>query len=137
VVELVRQFLRHSVVGTIAFLIDFACMVAFVEVFHWRVMVATTVSFLISVVVSYEGSMRFVFTSDPERSRRREFTIYMVLSLIGLVLNTVCMYAGELILTAQGIDYEESIHYMLVKIIATMIVTVYNFWSRRRWIDAG
>ncbi|MBQ6395362.1 MAG: GtrA family protein, partial [Atopobiaceae bacterium] len=118
--ELVRQFLRHSVVGTIAFLIDFVCMVAFVELLHWRVMIATTVAFMISVVVSFWGSMRFVFTSDPERSRRREFFIYMVLSVFGIILNSICMYAGGLILSAEGIDYEQGVYYMVVKVIATM-----------------
>ena len=135
--DLLRQFMKHSVVGSIAFLVDFALLVATVETLGWGPLVASIFSYLVSVAVSYYGSMRFVFESRDDLSRRKEFAIYMVLSLIGLALNSICMWAGQEILRSQGIDWARGVYYMVVKVVATFIVTFYNFFSRRRWLDAS
>ena len=91
--DLIKQFLKHSVVGSVAFLVDL--------------------------------------------SRRKEFVVFMVLSLIGLMLNSLCMWVGQEILRSQGINWVEGVYYMVVKILATAIVTFYNFFSRRYWLDAS
>ena len=61
-------------------------------------------------------------------SRRREFAIFVVLSVIGLGLNNGCMWAGVEFL---------GIHYLIVKIGATFIVMVWNFVTRKIFLDAG
>lgn len=136
-VDLVRQFMKHSVVGMIAFAVDFAVMVALHEFLGVDPLIASAISFIVSVIVSYVGSMKWVFVARDDLSRRRQFVVYMVLSAIGLVLNSLCMMAGEWILDMQGIDWSDGIWYMVIKVLATFIVTFYNFFSRRRWLDAS
>lgn len=135
--ELIRQFVRHGIVGSVAFLVDFSLMVFFHEVLGWDPLVASAFSFVASVIVSYWGSMKWVFARRDDMSRRKEFVIYMVLSLIGLILNSLCMWIGQQALALRGIDWSDGIYYMVVKVVATFIVTFYNFFSRRRWLDAG
>ena len=55
-------------------------------------------------------------------------TIFVVLSVIGLGLNNGCMWAGVEFL---------GIHYLIVKIGATFIVMVWNFVTRKIFLDAG
>ena len=38
--------------------------------------------------------MRYVFTHKEGMSRRREFAIFVVLSVIGWAINNGCMWAG-------------------------------------------
>ena len=135
--DLVRQFLRHGVVGSVAFLVDFSVMVLLHETLGMDPLVASIISFTISVIVSYWGSMKWVFARRDDMSRRKEFAIYMVLSFIGLVLNSICMWIGQQLLLMRGIDWAHSNLYMVVKVLATFIVTFYNFFSCRRWLDAG
>ena len=56
---------------------------------------SATISFTVSVVFNYVASMRYVFTHKEGMSRRREFIIFVVLSVIGLIINNACMWAGR------------------------------------------
>ncbi len=134
--ELIKQFLKHGLVGSIAFLVDFSIMVCMHENLGVGPLIASAFSFTVSVIVSYWGSMKWVFSRRDDMTRRREFGIYMVLSALGLVLNSVCMWIGERVLNFAGIDWTHGIYYMLVKVLATVVVTFYNFFSRRRWLDS-
>lgn len=133
--ELIKQMARFSVVGLTAFGIDIGLTVVFVELFHLDHVVATVISYLLSTVFNYCFSMRFVFERRTDISRRRQFNIFVALSAVGLILNELVMVGGESLLTAVGIDYNAGYHYVVVKTLATMAVAVWNFYSRRRWLD--
>ena len=124
---LAKQFGRYALVGTTAFIIDYATMVSLKELCGFPVMLATTIGFTVSVVFNYFASMRYVFTHRDELTRRREFIIFVVLALIGLGLNNLLMYVGVYIL---------NIDYRIFKILATMMVALYNFSSRKYFLDA-
>ncbi len=59
-------------------------------------------------------------------SRRREFIIFVLLSVIGLVLNDVFMW---LLVDFFFIDYRIS------KIITTVLVAIWNFVSRKIFLE--
>lgn len=124
--RLISQMLRFAIVGTLAFLVDFGFLIFFTEVFHVDYLISATLSFTISVIFNYIVSMKFVFTHKDGMSKRREFMIFVVLSVIGLVLNDVLMWACVDLFT---------IDYRLAKLIATIMVTAYNFVSRKIFLD--
>lgn len=126
--RLIAQFMKFGVVGVIAFFIDYGLLALLTEVFGVNYLVSATISFTVSVVFNYLASMRYVFTHKEGMSRRREFAIFVVLSVIGLVINNACMWAGVELL---------GIHYLIVKIGATAIVMVWNFVTRKIFLDAG
>ncbi len=103
--KLFQQFLRFSAVGIIAFVIDYGLMVLLTSVFSVNYLVSATISFIVSVVFNYIASMRYVFHHRDGLSRRREFLIFVTLSVIGLLINDGLMYLGTSIL---GIDYRIS-----------------------------
>ena len=125
--KLLAQFMKFGVVGVIAFVIDYGFMVLLTEVFGVPYLISTTVSFIISVVFNYFASMRFVFKRKDDMSRRREFIIFVVLSVIGLVINDVFMW---LMVDFLFIDYRIS------KIVVTFIVAVWNFVTRKIFLEA-
>jgi putative flippase GtrA len=63
---------------------------------------AAAISFSVSTVFNYLASMRFVFTHREDLSKTREFTIFVILSVIGLAINEVCMVAGQVAFEALG-----------------------------------
>lgn len=125
--KLIQQFLKFGVVGTLAFFIDYGLLVLFVEVFGVNAVVAAAISFTISLIFNYFASMRYVFTHRKDMSRQKEFAIFVILSVIGLGINEVLMYVGVEILVVS---------YLLVKLFATAVVLVWNFISRKLWLDA-
>lgn len=126
--KLLAQIAKFGVVGVIAFVIDYGLLALLTEAFGVNYLVSATISFTASVVFNYVASMRYVFTHKEGMSRRREFIIFVVLSVIGLIINNACMWAGVELLR---------IHYLITKIGATAIVMVWNFVTRKKFLDAG
>lgn len=126
--KLLAQFMKFGVVGVIAFVIDYGLLALLTELFGINYLVSATISFTASVVLNYVASMRYVFTHKEGMSRRREFVIFVVLSVIGLLINNGCMWAGVELL---------GVHYLLTKIVATAIVMIWNFVTRKIFLDAG
>ena len=106
------QFMKFAVVGIISFAVDWALL-------------STTISFTASVILNYALSMRYVFDHRDDMSRKREFTIFAILSAVGLGLNDVFMFVGVTVL---------NIAYQAMKVIATFCVTWYNFFSRKKFL---
>ena len=124
--KLVAQIMKFGVVGVIAFFIDFGVMVFLTEVFGMNPVASATISFTVSVVFNYLASMRYVFQHREGMSRTREFAIFVVLSVIGLAINDALMWAGT---ELTAFDYR------LVKIIATAVVMVWNFVTRKIFLE--
>lgn len=124
--KLIEQIMKFGVVGAIAFIIDFGVMVFLTEVFGIDPVISATVSFIISVIFNYAASMRYVFSHREGMSRTREFVIFVVLSAIGLGINDLLIWAGTDL---------ASFDYRLVKIFATAVVMVWNFVTRKIFLE--
>ena len=124
--KLIEQIMKFGVVGAIAFVIDFGVMVFLTEMFGIDPVISATVSFIISVVFNYAASMRYVFSHREGMSRTREFIIFVVLSAIGLGINDLLIWAGTDL---------ASFDYRLVKIFATAVVMVWNFVTRKIFLE--
>ena len=126
--KLIAQFMKFGVVGFIAFLIDYGLLAFCTEILHINYLISATIGFTVSVVFNYLASMRYVFAHKEDMSRRREFIIFVILSVIGLIINNACLWAGVELL---------GWHYLIVKIGATAIVMIWNFVTRKIFLDAG
>lgn len=125
--KLIAQFMKFGVVGVIAFFIDYGVMIFLTEVFGVPYLISTTISFIVSVMFNYFASMRYVFARREGMSRRREFIIFLALSVAGLGINDLCMW---LMVDFGHIDYRIS------KIVVTVIVAVWNFVTRKIFLEA-
>lgn len=124
--KLIAQFMKFGVVGAIAFVIDYGFLIFFVEVFHIDYLISATLSFTLSVIFNYFASMRYVFTSKEGLGKRAEFLIFVLLSAFGLLLNNALMWLG---VSVFAVDYR------ITKIVATVFVTLYNFITRKVFLD--
>ncbi len=123
--QLFGQLFRFGIVGVIAALIDFSVLTALCELLHTDVLWAAAAGFSVSVVLNYILSMKFVFQSKQE-NRVYEFILFVLLSIGGLLLNEVIMWLGAVVLP---------LHYLIAKIAATGFVTVYNFVTRKLFLE--
>ena len=124
--KLLAQIMKFGIVGVIATVIDFGVMNLLHYGLHLDILVANTAGFVISLVFNYLASMKYVFAHKEGMSRRREFVIFVVLSVIGLVLND-----GIVLVLNTRLGFEANI----AKICATAIVMVYNFVTRKIFLE--
>ena len=124
--ELFLQIVKFGIVGILAAVVDVGVLTLLKEVFAVDVLFASAVSFSASVVVNYVCSMRFVFRGK-QQSKWKEFLIFVCLSVGGLLLNQLIMWLGVEWLSA---------HYLLVKILAMLIVPIYNFITRKLFLES-
>ena len=128
--SLIEQFLKFGVVGIVAFIVDYGILLFLSQGLGWDPVLSSVISFVVSVVVNYVGSMHFVFERRDDLSRRREFSMFVVLSAIGLVINSACIWVGT------GIFGSGALSVSVTKVVATIIVSAWNFVSRKHWLEA-
>lgn len=124
--KLIIQMFKFGIVGGICFLIDYGFMVFFKEVCGTSELIASGISFTISVIVNYILSMRYVFKGKKDRNATFELVVFILLSLCGLGLNQLIMWFGVKKLF---------ISYLIVKFFATAIVMVFNFVTRKMFLE--
>lgn len=129
--KLVRQFVDFAAVGVIAFLIDYGILMFLSQIIGWNPVFSAFISYVISTIFNYVASMRFVFTHRADLSRRREFILFVIFSMIGLGMNEFIIWVG----TASFGNGPYAV--TASKLIATLIVALWNFFSRKHWLDAG
>lgn len=143
--KLIQQILKFGVVGGLSFLIDFVITLIVSTVFRKAgVSVETSAAvgglfgFCISLIFNYIMSMKFVFERRDDMDRKKEFLIFAVLSLIGLGINELILYFGVMICNSsipELVDKYPTYVTAGVKIVATAIVMVYNFVSRKMTLE--
>lgn len=137
--KLIAQFLKFAIVGGISFVVDFAVYGIMCNTFGVHYIISGIFGFVISVIVNYLLSMKFVFVSKDDLSKKSEFVIFVVLSVIGLGLNSLILYLCIDLLYLNWLWLQSMISIKLMnlaaKIIATFIVMVYNFITRKIFLE--
>ena len=118
---LIQQF-RYGFVGGAAFLVDYGVLVLLTEVFGMHYLLSATISFILGLITNYLLSVVWVFNNRTLGNRWAEFTVFAIIGVIGLGLNALIMYVCT---------DKMGIHYMISKIISTVIVFFWNFFARK------
>lgn len=124
--KLITQIIKFGIVGVLAFFIDYGVMILLKEVFGIWYFLAAMISFTMSVVFNYIISMRYVFSGKEGMSKKKEFVIFIILSVLGLIINQLGMW---ILVDVVDIDYRIS------KFFVTAIVMVWNFVTRKIFLE--
>ena len=108
--KLGQQIIKFGAVGFLCFFIEYVLLILFKELLGWPVIAANTLAFTVSAIVNYILSILFVFDTDKKAN--------VVLKLGTMVL-----------------DPFWSRSYIIVKPFATGVVMVYNFITRKIFIE--
>ena len=119
------QLVKFAIVGVIAAFVDVGVLVTLKELIHIDVLLASGIAFCASVTVNYLLSMTFVF-KGKKQSKFKEFIVFVVLSIGGLCLNQLILWIGVTF---------TSVYYLAVKFFAMVIVPVYNFITRKIFLE--
>lgn len=123
---MIKQLFKFAIVGGIASVVDIGILAMLKEIFGVDVLIASAISFCVSVTVNYILSMRFVF-KGKKQNKVNEFIVFVLLSIGGLGLNQIILWAGTEC---------TSLHYLVVKFFAIFGVMIYNFVTRKVFLEA-
>ena len=130
--------MKFGVVGVIAAVIDFGVLNLLVGVFHMHNVIAGTISFLVSLVFNYLASMKFVFKHREDMARWMEILIFVGASLIGLLINAAIIWLSTYGMNRDAFISQHAeylLHTNVGKIVATVVVAIWNFVIRKWLLD--
>lgn len=123
--KLIKQIIKFGIVGVIATIIDYVVLYGLTEFLGIHYLISSTISFIVSLIFNYILSIYWVFDVRKKQTIK-EVLIFVILSVFGLIINELIMYIGASIF---------DIYYMLCKLLATIIVMIYNFITRKIFIE--
>lgn len=118
-----KPFLKYSAVGASGTVIDVGLLYLLVEYSHLDVLVATTISFVAAVINNFTWNKLWTF-ANRDSNIRKQFIKFLLVSLVGLVLNTFFMFVFVRIFV---------IWYIIAKLMTSFIVLSWNFLGNKYW----
>ena len=124
--ELLVQIVNFLIIGGIATIIDWLLYYVLYNYVKLSPLLANIISYTISTLYSYVVSVKFVFNVNKGNSKKKNFIIFVTLSIIGLLLSEGLIYLMVNVF---------NLHKMLAKIISTAIVMFFNFVSKKYFLE--
>jgi len=116
------QVFRYVLAGSLAYGIDYCSLIVFVEIFKIYYLTAALMAFTLGSITAYILNVRWVFDRRTFKNRYYEISIFVVIGAVGLVLNQCIIWAFT-----ENVNF----HYLFSKLVATMIVVIWNFFARK------
>jgi len=113
---------KYLLVGVLNTLVHFAITIALVELAMWQPIIASIIGFCAAVVVSFTLNSLWTFAQTDALPRR--FVRFILVSVSGLLLNTIIMYLAVNIC---------SLHYLLGLMVIVVVIPVYSFTLNYYW----
>lgn len=118
------QLFRYAFVGGLAFIVDFSLLALLTEWVDMPYLLSACFGFIGGLTANYLMSIRWVFNKHTSDSKDAfvDFILFAAIGVVGLGLNALIMWIAT---------EEFESHYLISKIISTIIVFGWNFLGRR------
>lgn len=123
---LLMQIFNFFIVGVIATIIDWTIYFILYKFVNINPLIGNIVAFSVSIIYNYWASCKYVFKVNKNKSKERRFIEFVVFAIIGFGINELLIF-----IFYQKIGWNA----MLVKIMATAIVMVFNFITRKMFLE--
>lgn len=128
--ENVRQFISYFGVGGVSALVEWGVFYLLVFAVNMPYYLATVLAFVVSTTTNWYLGRKFTFKSSKYQNKNtKEVVLVFLVSAIGLVFNLLLMYFFVDIL-----GMNTNLLKTLAKVLATGIVFIWNFLSRKVFI---
>lgn len=124
--KFIKQVFKFGIVGVIATIIDWSIFYVCTNILNIHYAISNVIGFTVSVIFNYYASVKWVFDVNKEKSAKRNFVLFISLSIVGLLLTELLLYIGiELI----------GMKKFTTKVLASIIVMVFNFVTRKKFLE--
>ena len=121
----IPQIIRFLIVGSFTFSIDLVVLVILTSYLNIHYLLSAACGFITGSTLNYFLSITFVFESGRFNKRSKEIFLFFFFTIFGLVLNHIIMYVGHGLIL---LDYK------IAKFISLVLVTAFNFTSKKYFV---
>lgn len=120
--ETAKQSIKYLFVGGICTALDFLILFVGVEILYFDYLYVSIISFLCGVILNYFLCTYWIFRVRMINHAAIEFALYVIISLVGLGINTVVIYVSTGML---------GLYVMASKLLSAFITYFWNFFARK------
>ena len=117
------QGFRYLFAGAAGFMADLFVLFILTHYFDVFYIFSAMVGFTAGITITYLVSVKWVFGRRSAYGRRKEFAIFSLIGVIGLLITLASMWLLTDIL---------HIYFLISKIVATVLVYFWNFSARKK-----
>lgn len=121
------QILKYLISGGTAAAVNIGSLYIFTDFFKWWYLFSTVVSFILAFFVSFLLQKFWTFQDKETDGVHKQLSMYFVVGLINLALNTALMYFCVDIL---------HVWYILSQFIVTGLIAILSFFVYKHFIFA-
>jgi len=123
--EIIRQFIKFSLIGFINTVIDFLVYLILTRVFNFYFVVANVVAIVVAMCFSFIFNKYWTFRNN-ERAFKKQSLKFVFVNIIYFILNNSIVYG---LVSLKFFD-------IIAKLIATIIGLFWSFAGNRYWTFA-
>ena len=126
---LIAELFKFGLVGAIAAVVDLGGA-AYLQGSHLAgPLSAKAASVAAATVVSYLGNRFWTFRHRENHALLREWVVFILLNVIGLVIAEAVIY-----FTYYGLGDHGKLAYNLASFAGTVLGTLFRYWSYKKWV---
>jgi len=135
IANLQKELGKFGVIGLIAFSIDLAIFnfLRFAGgegVLFDKPLTAKVISVLFATTFAFAGNRHWTFKDRSRSTVRRQYTLFFVFNIIGMVIALLCLWISHYVL-----GYESALaDNISANVIGLVLGTTFRFWSYHNWV---
>jgi len=123
--ETLQQGIKYFFVGGICTVLDICVLYCLTEYFHINYLTSSMISFMSGTFLNYFLCTFWVFETRIVQNKYLEFLFYVLITFVGLGLNTLCIWFLSSVL---------GFYYILSKLFAIAVTYFWNFFGRKYFL---
>ncbi|MBW8801675.1 MAG: GtrA family protein [Streptomyces sp.] len=130
--RLYREIAKFGMVGASGFVVNLAVFNLVRTVTDWQTVRASVLATVVAILSNYLGLRYFAYRNQEQadrNSRRKELTLFLFFSAIGLVIENSVLYV-----TTYGFGWDGTLATNVSKFLGIGVATLFRFWSYRTWV---
>ncbi|MES9925591.1 MAG: GtrA family protein [Candidatus Thiodiazotropha endolucinida] len=117
-----NEFFKYLIASGVALVIDVGSLYVLTEFFGFHYLTSATLSFSLGLLSIYLLSITWVFSKRRFSEQRIELFIFVLIGVIGLLINAFGMYLFTSMI---------GVYYLYSKALTTLVVFSWNFGARK------
>ena len=129
--RIVAELGKFGIVGIINFGLDLVLFnVLLVTVLHHQPIIAKAISTVIAATSSYFMNRHWTWRDRARTGVRRELTIFLVMSAIGLGITETCLLISHYVFHLTSLAADN----ISANVVGLLLATAWRFYSFRKWV---
>ncbi|GAB7182773.1 GtrA family protein [Kitasatospora sp. Ki12] len=123
------EVLKFGIVGLVGVFVNFGVSNAVLHLTGWAPVRCSVIGTAVAIAANYLGYRYWVYRDTDAASRRREITLFLIFSGVGMLIENGTVWFATYTLGLHG-----PLAYNVSKAFGTGLGTLFRFFSYRTWV---